>query len=118
MRVAALVTAVFTAVFVGQSAFAQDRFVEVGLDSVELPVLLDLTTVKGEQFDLLSQYANLRVQTSMTARCQQKRLFIKQITLFYQKGEVVTQDKKPKELFSLKPDGASYRAMQLVCRQR
>lgn len=101
----------------GSTAIAQTTnkgfYIQVGSDSNNNPIVLDLASVEGTDYVLIEQRGEITVKRTIHAYCEQGKLLSKRLAL-YTSGKLTSEDKTEREIFPQPgtPDAAS---MEIVC---
>ena len=120
-RLAATFSAAAITVF-GFSGLAvaknQVGYVEVGQDTAGSSVFLDLSTIRGTNYKLFSQYGTGGLfEASLKASCAERRLFITQTALYSSGGQTLSKDRTRTEVSLASPDSPANTSMRFVCKQ-
>jgi len=111
------VVAVFAFSFSG-TAIAETMnnfiYVQVGADTNGNPITLDLSSIKGTEYNLLHKHGSDTLQTTLHASCGEGRLFSTRVSLYTLTGKLTSDDKTVREIFP-KPGTAEHDAMEIVC---
>ncbi len=107
------------ALSLGSTAIAQasnsNLYIQVGSDGNGEPIVLDLASIKGNEYILLQKHGNGKAQTTLRAACGQGRLFSNRLSVYTSAGQLIRDDQTKREIFP-KPGTPEANAMEIVCR--
>ncbi|MBH8553260.1 hypothetical protein I8751_12935 [Nostocaceae cyanobacterium CENA357] len=107
------------ALSLGSTAIAQannnNLYIQVGSDGNGEPIVLDLASIKGNEYILLQKHDKGTAQTTLRAACGQQRLFSKRLSVYTSAGHLIRDDQTKREIFP-KPGTPEANAMEIVCR--
>jgi hypothetical protein len=90
-------------------------YIQVGSDRNGEPIVLDLASVKGNEYILLQKHGNGTAKSTLHAACSQRRLFSQRLSVYTSAGQLTRDDQTKREIFP-KPGTPEANAMEIVCR--
>ncbi|MEA5505636.1 hypothetical protein VB735_21490 [Halotia wernerae UHCC 0503] len=91
-------------------------YIQVGSDINGHPIVLDLASVKGNEYMLLQKHGSGTVKRTLRAACGQRRLFSKRLSVYTSAGQLTRDDQTKQEIFP-KPGTPEANAMEIVCQR-
>lgn len=111
-------TAVLSLVPLVKAQQVSDRYINVGWDANGNPTLLDLQSIQGTSYKLVTRSRGNRLTImSFTASCETGRLTMNLFALYDSDGNLISQDTQADQV-AAQPGSAIANAMRLVCEQQ